>query len=96
MIVAPASDHPGGLDLENLVRFLSDRSEIDIKLVHGIDYKEAIAALRDGTAELGWLGPYAYLEAAREELIESFAVGLPRDKNTPNYQSVFITRPARS
>ena len=96
MIVAPASDHPGGLDLENLVRFLSDRSEIDIKLVHGIDYKEAIAALRDGTAELGWLGPYAYLEAAREELIESFAVGLPRDKNTPNYQSVFITRPASS
>lgn len=91
-MVAPASDHPGGLDLEKLVRFLSERSELAIRLVRGKNYEEAITALVEGRAELGWLGPFAYLEAARAGKIESFAVGLPKGKSTPNYQSLFIAR----
>ena len=92
MVVAPASDHAEGLDLRGLVRFVADRTGIPIDLVHCRDYAEAIASLREGTAELGWLGPFAYMEAAREGAIRPLAVGVPKGKDSPGYRSVFITR----
>ena len=90
MVVAPASDHAEGIDLKSLVRFLSERTGLEINLVYCKDYNETIAALQDGRAQLGWMGAYAYMEATREGKIESFAVGVPKGKNSPNYQSVFI------
>jgi phosphonate transport system permease protein len=94
MVVAPASDHPGGLDLENLVSFLQDQTKIPIQLYRCANYEEAMAALADGSAQLGWLGPVAYKEAADAEgNIEAFAVGVQKGKSTPNYTSIFIVRP---
>ena len=92
MIVAPAADREEGIDLDGLVRFLGERSGIAIDLVYAGDYQEAISALRDGTAQLGWLGPYAYTELAREGNVEPFAVGVRKGKVSPNYRSVFIAR----
>ena len=92
LVVAPASDHAKGLDLDGLAGFLGERLGTPVELVRCKDYAEAIKALTDGTAQLGWLGPFAYSEAARDGTIESFAVGLPKGKDTPNYQSLFITR----
>lgn len=92
LVVAPASDHAGGLDLEGLVGFLSSRAAIPIRLVRCRDYGEAITALRDGSAQLGWLGAFAYQEAASDGDIEAFAIGVPKGKATPNYQSLLIAR----
>ena len=92
LVVAPASDHAEGLDLRGLVRFLTERSGIPINLIYCKDYEEAITALKSGRAEIGWLGPFAYLEAARESKIEALAVGVPKGKGSPNYQSLFIAR----
>lgn len=91
-VVAPASDHVGGLNLDGLVAFINKNSDFKINLVYCKEYVEAVDALIQGRAQIGWLGPFAYLQAARNGAFEQFAVGLPKGKKTPNYQSVFITR----
>ena len=90
MVVAPASDHIGGLDLQSLTDHLSREIGQPINLVRCKTYGEAIAALASGTAALGWLGPQAYTQAARQGHVEPFAVGLPAGGAGPNYQSIFV------
>lgn len=92
MVVAPASDHEGGLDFGSLIDFVKKRSSLDIQLDYCSSYAEAIDALEEGTAQIGWLGPYAYLEAAKKGVLEPFAVGVPMGKISPNYRSLFITQ----
>ena len=84
-VVAPASDHASGLNLEGLVDYINKNSDFKINLIHCNDYDEAMNALIKGKAQIGWLGPYAYLEASRSGSIEQFAIGLPKGENTPNY-----------
>ena len=92
LVIAPASDHAEGLDLGGLARHLAERSGIAIDIVYCTRYEDAISALTDGTAEIGWLGPFAYLEAARDGQVEALAVGVPKGKTSPNYQCIFVTR----
>ncbi len=92
LVIAPASDHAEGLDLRSLAQHLAERSGITIDIVYCKSYEEAINSLTDGTAEIGWLGPFAYLEAARDGQVEALAVGVPKGKTSPNYSSVFVTR----
>ncbi|MDA1101625.1 MAG: phosphonate ABC transporter, permease protein PhnE [Proteobacteria bacterium] len=92
MVVAPASDHIGGLDLQSLMDYVSREIGMPINLVRCENYGEAIAALASGAAALGWLGPQAYVEAAREGRVEPFAVGVPLGGGSPNYQSLFVVR----
>jgi len=91
-VVAPASDHALGLDFQELTSHLSTKIGLDIELIYCDSYEDAIDALRSASAQLGWLGPYAYHELALENLIEPFAVGLPKGKDTPNYQSLVVTQ----
>jgi phosphonate transport system permease protein len=91
-VVAPASDHALGLDFQKLTSYLSTNIGIAIELIYCDSYAEAINAFRMGAAQLGWLGHYAYHELASEDLIEPFAVGLPKGKDTPNYQSLVLTQ----
>lgn len=92
MVVAPASDHAEGLNLKGLVEFMGQKAGVDIDLKYCNSYEEAISALETGAAEIGWLGPFAYLEAVRSGAVEAFAVGVPKGKSVPNYHSVFITK----
>ena len=89
-VVAPGSDHIGGLNLEGLVTYINENSNFSIHLDYCDDYIEAIDALIQGKAQIGWLGPYAYLEASRSGAVEQFAIGVPKGKENANYQSVFI------
>jgi phosphonate ABC transporter permease subunit PhnE len=91
-VVAPASDHASGLNLEGLVDYINKNSDFKINLVFCKDYDEAMEALIQGEAQIGWLGPYAYLEASRSGSIEQFAIGLPKGEKNPNYNSVIIVR----
>lgn len=94
LVIAPASDQPGGLDLKALTDYLSEQIRVSILTHRCGDYAEAMNALRDGSAQIGWLGPYAYREVSgRDGTVEAFAVGLPKEKSTPNYHSLFIVRP---
>ena len=98
-VVAPASADTEGLDLHSLVNFLSEQTGIPITLKPCQTYGEAMYALRDGEAQLGWLGPAAYVEAAQGNEIEPLAVGLRKNKTSPNYQSLFLAHsggPVRS
>ena len=91
-VIAPASDHTLGLNFKNLTCHLSTNIGFEIELIYCDSYEEAIDALRRGDAQLGWLGHYAYHELASEDLIEPFAVGLLKEKDTPNYQSLVVTQ----
>ena len=91
-VVASASDHASCLNLKGLVDYINKKTDVKINLILCKDYNEAIASLIQGKSQIGWLGPYAYLEASRSGAIEQFAIGLPKGKKTTNYQSVFIVR----
>ena len=91
-VIAPGSDHIDCLNLEGLVTYLNKNSDFNINLSYCHDYAEAIEALTDGKAQIGWLGPYACIEASRSGAVEQFAIGLPKGKQNSNYQSVFIVR----
>lgn len=91
-VVAPASDHDSGLNLKGLVDYINKNSDFNLNLVLCKDYDEAIDALIQGKAQIGWLGPYAYLEASRSGTIEQFAIGLPKVEKTTNYHSAFLVR----
>ena len=91
MVVAPASDHNEGLELQGLVNYLIEKTGIPITLKKCQTYSEAMDDLRGGKAQLGWLGPAAYVEAAQNVNLEPIAVGLRKDKATPNYQALFLT-----
>jgi phosphonate transport system permease protein len=88
--VAPASDHAEGLDLQGLIDFLVERTGTPITIKRCRTYGEAMEALQEGKAQLGWLGPAAYIEVAQRVDIEPLAVGLRKDETSPNYQSLFI------
>ena len=90
MVIAPASDHKSGLDFRGLVDLMNDQGDFDIQLEYCSNYAEAINALESGSAQIGWLGPYAYLEVAEKGVVEPFAIGVREGETSPNYQSVFI------
>jgi len=90
MVVAPASDHEGSLDFQGLVDFMNDQGPFEIQVEHSSDYAEAVHALETGSAQIGWLGPYAYQEIANKGIVEPFAVGVREGEASPNYHSVFI------
>ena len=93
-VVAPGSDHSGGLDLKGLVTYLSEQTGVSINLHRCKDYSEAMNALADGSAQIGWLGSFAYGELLdQHKKVEAFAVGVPKGKSVPNYHSAFIVRP---
>lgn len=93
-VVAPGSDHSGGLDLKGLATYLSQQTGVSVSLRRCKDYIEAMNALADGSAQIGWLGSFAYRELLdRHDQIEEFAVGVPKGKSAPNYHSAFIVRP---
>jgi len=92
-VVAPGSDHKSGLDLTGLVNYLSEQTGIPIILRQCQDYNETMNALADGSAQIGWLGSFAYGELLdRHDKVEEFAVGVPKGKSVPNYNSAFIVR----
>lgn len=91
-VIAPGSDHTGCLNLEKLVDYINENSYFSVQLSYCHDYAEAIDQLTQGKAQIGWLGPYAYIEASRYGAVEQFAIGLPKGKQNSNYQSVFIVR----
>ena len=93
MAVAPGGDNLEGLDFQQLTSYLSDKIGIPVKLKYCKDYNEAMTMLSDGTAQIGWLGAYAYqkLESDNSPVVE-FAVGVPKGKNVPFYRSKFIVR----
>ena len=90
--IAPGSKLDSGLDLDGLLNFLSKNSFFEFKAIRCKSYEEAITLLSSGEAEMGWLGHFSSTEAEKKNGVEPFAVGLPQNQNSPNYNSVFITR----
>ena len=91
--IAPASNHASGLELDGLLNYLTDQTAWTFTPLRCKSYEEALNKLDSGEAEMGWLGPFASSEGARTGKFEAFAVGLLKGQLTPNYHSVFITRP---
>ena len=90
--IAPGSSFSSGLDLDSLINFLSLKTNFDFKTIRCKSYKEAISKLTTGQAQMGWLGPFSSNEATKKGLIEPFAVGLPKDQDSPNYHSLFVVK----
>lgn len=90
--IAPGSQLSSGLDLDGLLNFLSENSIFEFKVIRCKSYNEAMTLLSSGKAEMGWLGYFSSTEAEKKSGVEPFAVGLRQNQNSPNYNSVFITR----
>ena len=90
--IAPGSQLNSGLDLGGLLNFLTQNSFFEFKAIKCKSYEEAITLLSNGKAEIGWLGPFSSTEAQKRGGVEPFAVGLPQNQDSPNYNTVFIAR----
>ena len=89
--IAPASRKASGLDFDNLFEFLAEKTSFSFNIQRCESYEEALSKLTNGEAQMGWLGPYAYLEANEKGIIQPFAVGLLKGQSTPTYNSLFIS-----
>ena len=90
-IVAPAADEAESLSFKKLTRYLEEKLNISINLQYSNSYKEALLSIKNGSAQLGWLGSYAYMKFDQQNTdIEPFAVGILKGKTTSNYHSLFI------
>ena len=90
-VVAPAADAAESLSFKKLTRYLEEKLKISINLQYSNSYKEALLSIKNGPAQLGWLGSYAYMKLEQQNAdIEPFAVGILKGKTTSNYHSLFI------
>ena len=90
-VVAPASDEVESLNFQKLVKHLEEKLETSINLKYSNSYKDALLSIKNGSAQLGWLGSYAYMKLDQQNTdIEPFAVGILKWRTTSNYHSLFI------
>ena len=66
--IAPASREASGLNFDNLFEFLTEKTSFSFNIQRCESYEEALSKLTNGEAQMGWLGPYAYLEANEKGL----------------------------
>ena len=90
--IAPGSLLPSGLDLDSLLIFLSNQSSFSFEAIRCQSYEDALIMLTNGTAQMGWLGPFSSSQAMKEGHVEPFAVGLLKGQLSSNYHSIFITK----
>ena len=90
-VVAPASEEVESLNFKKLVEYLGKKLKTSINLKYSKSYKDAFLSIKDGSAELGWLGSYSYMKLDQQNAdIEPFAVGILKGRTTSNYHSLFI------
>ena len=90
-VVAPASDEAESLDFKKLVKHLEKKLETSINLKYSNSYKDALLSIKNGSAQLGWLGSYAYMKLDQQNTdIEPFAVGILKGRITSNYHSYLL------
>lgn len=83
--IAPSIKH------QELVRYLNKKIGICIELIHCKNYHDAMTALANGEAQLGWLGRYGYQESQKWGEFEPIAVAVPKGGASATYKSLFIT-----
>ena len=76
-VVAPASDHASGLNLQGLVDLINKNSEFKIRIVFCKDYAEAMDALIKGKAKIP---DYIQLRNKDMVLVDYFRADRPIDK----------------
>lgn len=74
MVIAPAIKGQMAKQFADLIATVSKITGFEIDIEEACSYQEAIDALKQGKAQMGWLGAQAYLEGAYEANIEAFAV----------------------
>ena len=90
-VVAPASEETESLDFKKLVKHLEKELKTSINLKYSNSYNDALLSIKNGSAQLGWLGSYAYMKLDQQYTdIEPFAVGILKGRTTSNYHSLFI------
>jgi len=92
LAIAPASDSSEILDFEKLVSHIELKLKIKVNIRQCKNYKKAMDMLLNGEAQIGWLGGAADKQEVNNQnnLLEEFAVGVPKGKSVPFYRSQFI------
>jgi phosphonate transport system permease protein len=90
--IAPATDNSESLDFEKLVFHIESKLKLKIYIKQCKEYKEALDMLSNREAQIGWLGgaPSNQEVEIQNNLLEEFAVGVPKGKSVPFYRSQFI------
>ena len=92
MVAVPAIKGQMQKCFEPLLSSVESSTGLKVNFIEASSYDDAINKLQDGTAQLGWLGQSAYLEASHRIELESLAVAFAGDDDISVYRSVFIVR----
>lgn len=91
MVVVPAIKGQMKKQFHNLVTIVEKITGFKIDIIESPTYKDAIEALKNRYAQIGWLGAQAYLEGAHEANIEAFAVATRGEEQRSTYRTFFLT-----
>jgi len=92
MVVVPAIKGQMKKQFHNLITTVEEITKFKIIIEESPTYKDATESLKSGAAQIGWLGPEAYLEGAHEANIEAFAVAVRGKEHRSTYRTIFLTR----
>jgi len=92
MVIAPAIKGQMAKQFHDLVTTIEKTTGFNITIEEAPTYSDVIRAFKSGKAQIGWLGPQAYLEGAHEANIEAFAVAKRGKDNKSTYRTIFVTR----
>jgi len=74
--------------MDQVSKTLGMKTEIFV----GSDYNATIEALRANKVDVALMGAFGYVLATTQAPVEAFAVTVTKASNSPNYQSIIITR----
>ena len=92
MVIVPAMKGQMEKCFCNLITTIEKITGFQISVEESSTYQAAIEELKVGRAQMGWLGPQAYLEGSHTADIEAFAVAVRGKENESTYRTIFLAR----
>ena len=90
MVAVPAIKGHMEKHFRPLLANVETATGLKLKFIEASSYDDAIDRLKDGQAQLGWLGQSAFIEASHDVSLEPLAVAFTADNSVSVYRSVFL------
>jgi phosphonate transport system permease protein len=92
MVIVPAIRGKMEQQFHHLIDRVKAMTGYQITVKETLTYQDAVEMLKNGQAQLGWLGPQAYLESAHAANIEAFAVAIRGKEHQSTYRTLFVAQ----
>lgn len=92
MVAVPAIKGHMEKHFRRLLSSVETATGLKLNFIEASSYDDAIDRLKDGQAQLGWLGQSAFIEASHDVSLDPLAVAFTEGNNVSVYRSVFLVK----